>query len=59
MLLCTLLKVNWKLFFYFSIEAAVNAYAQVGFIYLSRSQGRKTFFILNSTEHEIYHAHKC
>ena len=22
-------------------------------------RGYKTFFMLNSTEHEIYHAHKC
>ena len=24
-----------------------------------RPKGYKTFFMLNSTEHEIYHAHKC
>ena len=24
-----------------------------------RPQGYKTFFMLNSTEHKIYHAHKC
>ena len=25
----------------------------------TRSRGYKTFFKLNSTEHEIYQAHKC
>ena len=27
--------------------------------YLIRHQGYRTFFMLNPTEHEIYHAHKC
>ena len=25
----------------------------------TRPQGYKTFFMLNSIEHKIYHAHKC
>ena len=25
----------------------------------TRARGSKTFFMLNSTEHEIFHAHKC
>ena len=27
--------------------------------FLTRPRGYKTFFMLNSTDHEIYHAHKC
>ena len=29
------------------------------YVFTTRPRGYKAFFMLNSGEHEIYHAHKC
>ena len=41
------------------IEEDLNRTIRVNFLSINRPLGCKTFFMLNSAEHEIYPDHKC
>ena len=60
---CTLVRLLEQLIIKFSsvtkemVVLIMNSYIPMW--HLIRSRGDKTFFMLNSTEHEFFSAHKC
>ena len=49
--------INWLSIRHWIEESLVSSSKTLYF--MPSTQGYKTFFMLNSTEHKIYRAHKC